>query len=330
VGWLESLSLRNTGVALDISETYITYRDWQEKLLRSGELRTGGSVDRAIRLLTTYGYVLEKDMIPSEANKTFSETQKKAEVYIKESLKTGLLSQKRDEATILAELDVAFGVKISEVALKAISLNKLMIGKDDNGKLRSAVAEFQDWTSLNWYNDGYPAQVPGVNGSLSSRQNEILKVVKAALNAGNPVVLDWFVDFGALDSKGIFSFEKLKASPESRQGYHSTVLEDYVVGLKDEATGVERIIGEGEVSDGEKTLALEKGEIKYLVVKNSWGGLERRDRASYVRGDVGGFHRLNASYLFSTLRDRENSFDTATISDFIVPNSVVRALAKKQ
>lgn len=328
-GWLESLSLRNTGVTLDISETYITYRDWQEKLQWSGELRTGGSVSRAITLLNTYGYVFEKDMIQAEANKTFSDSQKRAEAYIKESLATGLLSQNRDQATIESELNAAFGVKINDVALNAKPLNKLMIGKDDSGSLRSAVAEFQDWTTLDWYNQENPAEVPGLNLKLSSRQLEILKLVKAALNAGKPVVLDWFVDFGALDSKGIFSLEKLKASPEGHQGYHSTVLEDYVVGVKDAVTGVERIIGEGEVSDAEKALALEKGDIKYLVVKNSWGGIERRDRATYIRGDVAGFHRLNASYLFSTLRDRENEIDTTVISDFIIPKSVLRAMAKK-
>ncbi len=329
VGWLESLSLRNTGVALDISETYITYRDWQEKLQWSGELRTGGSVSRAITLMNTYGYVFEKEMIPAEANKTFSDTQKRAEAYIKESLATGRLSRNRDQETIVSELNAAFGVKIDDIALKAKSLSKLMIGQDDSGKLRSAVAEFQDWTTLDWYNEEEPAEVPGVNLKLSNRQLEILKLVKAALNAGKPVVLDWFVDFGALDTQGIFSLEKLKATPKANQGYHSTVLEDYVVGVKDAVTGVERIIGEGEVSDAEKALALEKGVIKYFVVKNSWGGLERRDRASYVRGDVAGFHRLNASYVFSTLGDRENEIDTTVISDFIIPKSVLRAMPIK-
>lgn len=329
VGWIESLALRNAGLTLDLSETYITYRDWQEKLARSEELQTGGSVPLAMRLLQKYGYVLEKDMIPGEANQTFSETQKRAEAYIKESLVSGLLSRNRDQATIIAELDVAFGVKIDQIALKALSLNKLMIGKDDNGNLRSAAAEYQDWTSVGWYNDQTPTEIPGVNKKLSSRQSEIMKLVKAALNAGHPVVLDWFVDFGALDSKGIFSLETLKATPETRQGYHSTVLEDYVVGVKDPVTGLERIIGEGEVSDSEKALALEKGDIKYLVVKNSWGGLERRDRPSYVRGTEGGFHRLDANYLFSTLRDRENDFNTTVISNFIIPKSIVRAFAKK-
>lgn len=325
-GWLESLSLRNTGVVLDISEAYITYRDWQERLRWSSKLETGGSVGRAIELLTTYGYVLEKDMIPAEANKTFSDAQKKAEAYITESLATGLLSHKRDSATIQSELDAAFGVKIKDVTLKANAFGEWMIGKDDQGNLRSAVEEFNDWTALTWFEQRSPAEVPGVNLNLSSRQIEILKLVKAAINAGQPVVLDWFVDFGALDSKGIFSLEKLKASPEGRQGFHSTVLEDYVVGVKDATTGVERIIGEGEVSDSEKALALEKGDIKYLVVKNSWGGLERIDRATYMRGKVAGFHRLNASYLFSTLREREDAFDTTVIKDFLVPNSVLRAM----
>jgi hypothetical protein len=329
VGWIESLALRNASLTLDVSETYITYRDWQEKLRRSNELQTGGSVPLAMRLLQKYGYVLEKDMIPAEAGRTFSETQKRAETYIKESLATGLLSKQRDQATIIAELDKAFGVKIDQIALKALSLDKLMIGKDDKGNLRSANAEYQDWTSVGWYNEENPTEIPGVNKKLSSRQSEIIRLVKAALNAGHPVVMDWFVDFGALDSNGIFSLETLKANPESRQGYHSTVLEDYVVGVKDPVTGVERIIGEGEVSDSEKALALEKGTIKYLVVKNSWGGLERRDRASYVRGTEGGFHRLDANYLFSTLRDRENEFDTTVISNFILPKSIVRSLARK-
>lgn len=169
-----------------------------------------------------------------------------------------------------------------------------------------------------------PGKIPGQSKKLSDEELKILKIVKQGLNAHHPIVMDWFVDFGALNSKGIFDLESLKDNPLAKQGYHSTVLEDYVVGVKNPETGLERIIGEGEVSQEEKDLALEQGQIKYFVVKNSWGGTERKDRASYMRGNVGGFHRLEANYLFAFLNNRESNWTTPVITRFIVPKDLVK------
>jgi hypothetical protein len=324
VGWVESLSLKNTGKTLNLSETYVTYRDWQEKLVTATELQVGGSFRRALKLMSTYGIVLEGDMIPNEANETKSETQARAEQYILTSMQSGRLQLDRSPETIISELDAAFGVNISKVEKKVISFSKLMVGRRSDGSLRSAQAEANDWVALDWPGDNMPGKIPGQSKKLSDEELKILKIVKQGLNAHHPIVMDWFVDFGALNSKGIFDLESLNDNPLAKQGYHSTVLEDYVVRVKNPETGLETIIGEGEVSQEEKDLALEQGQIKYFVVKNSWGGTERKDRASYMRGNVGGFHRLEANYLFAFLNNRESNWTTPVITRFIVPKDLVK------
>ena len=323
-GWVESLALKNTGKALNVSETYITYRDWQEKLVNATDLQVGGSFKRALKLMSTYGVVLEGEMIPGEADKTKSATQAAAEVYIKTSLQSGRLQNDRSLETIVSELDTAFGVKISEVEKKAKSFSKLMIGKKADGGIRSAQAEANDWIALDWPADNQPRKTPAVSAERSAKELRILQIVKRGLNEHQPVIMDWFVDFGGLDSKGVFSLETLKENSTASQGFHSTVLEDYVVGIKDPETGAERIIGEGEVSQKDKDLALELGKLKYFVVKNSWGGSERKDRSSYMRGDIGGFHRLEANYLFSFITNREDNWTTPVITRFIVPKNLVQ------
>jgi len=324
LGWMESLAVKNRQVALDFSETYITYRHWQEHLAYSSVLKTGGNVQEALSLLKKYGVMLEKDVVPKEAGLSKSETQKAAQAYIEKSLASGALKVKKDQQTILKELDIAFGINMKEVEKKAISLESLMIGKGSDGKIRSMADEALSWTTLGWSEEQFPSEIPGVNPARSDRQQRILKIVKAALNAGNPVVMDWFVDFGALDNKGVFSLETLKQKPNEKQGFHSTVLEDYVVSVKDPATNIPRTIGEGEVSDSDKALALNYGEISYFVVKNSWGGLERRDRASYVRNREGGFHRLDSNYLFSSIRNREQDFVTSVVTGFFIPREFLK------
>ena len=109
-----------------------------------------------------------------------------------------------------------------------------------------------------------------------------------ALNDGEPVVLEWFVDFNAMDYRGIFSLDQLAYNGVGRQGFHQTVIEDYVVELVDPQTGeVYGEIGEGEVSEEQQELAVRHGRFKYLIVKNSWGA-NRPDRGSYtVDGEKG-------------------------------------------
>lgn len=156
-------------------------------------------------------------------------------------------------------------------------------------------------------------QLPFQPAMLSIEQRKLLKRVKRALNAGMPVVLDWYVDFNALDKNGIFALDTLKNSGPGRQGGHSTVIEDYVVAGVNPKTGKSFEVGEGEATPEQKELAEKYGQIKYFIVKNSWGGAARTDRASYVVNGEKGFHRLDASYVFGYFK-RVNEKSKAFVS----------------
>jgi hypothetical protein len=161
---------------------------------------------------------------------------------------------------------------------------------------------------------------------LNVENKALLKRVKKALNARKPVVMSWYVDFNAMDENGIFSIETLKkAGVPGRQGGHMTVIEDYVAHGIDPATGKAFKTTEGTVTAELKKLALEYGEIDYFVVKNSWGGQERNDRASYTHDKKKGFTRLEASYIFGampTVNEETGKPDggvSGGLNEFILP-----------
>lgn len=329
--WAESIALRDTNTALNISESYISYRHFEEQLAESWttEINTGGSWNLAKYLMNTYGIMHEGDFIPSEADATFSKVQKAAVAALNESLKNGPLKDDRSPETIRAELDKAFGVRFDEFKDKIISTKKIIIGKDENGLPQTLARALSNWKEVDFEYDYLNApkrksQLPMTAKKLSPSRQEVLKRVKRALNAHEPVIMSWFVDFNGLDSEGAFSRKTLKKLGSGRQGWHMVVIEDYVVEGINPATGEKFKVGEGEASEAEKELAAEHGSIKYFVVKNSWGGSERTDRASYKRDGEGGYHKLDASYLFSWIAQTDEDSGeyqgaTSVIGDFVIP-----------
>lgn len=331
--WAESIALRDSNGEnkLNLSESYITYRYFETQLNKSyvKELNTGGSWYLSRNLINSYGVMHEGDFIPSEADATFSKTQAAALSYLNGSLKNGLLKEDRSPETVRAELDKAFGVKYSEFSEKIVKAKDLVIGKNAMGMPMSLAQAMNSWTEIGFDYDYLnapqdPSELPKVAETLSVSRKETLKRVKRALNDHQPVVMSWFVDFNALDSKGVFSGERLQEYGSGRQGWHMIVIEDYVVEGIHPVTGEKFEVGEGEATPEMKALAAEFGDIKYFVIKNSWGGNERVDRPSYQRDGVGGYHRLDASYMFSWVANNdaetgEYKYTTSIIGDFVIP-----------
>ena len=327
--WAESIALGGIGETVDLSETYITMRHYQDQLLQGvqGELQTGGSFEVASRITLNYGYMLEGDFVADEANATFSKVQKAATAYLNQSIKSGLLSKNRSAATVRSELEAAFGFKTADLSSKIKKASELALVKNLDGSVAQTLeSAIRNWTTARWPKDWASSsqKLPYWSGSFTPSQETLLQRVKKALNDGHPVVMDWFVDFNALTSKGEFSGEALKAKGSGRQGYHSVVIEDYVVEGVNPATGEKFEVGEGEATPEMKELALKYGKIKYFVIKNSWGGLERTDRTSYVRDGVGGYHKLDADYLFAWLTQTDEKTGEVTGSDtalgrFVLP-----------
>lgn len=338
VGWLEAMEIRyNPGIAEpNYSETYLTYRHYEEQLLRAGELTevdTAGNWYRAQRLIRNYGVMTEADFVSSEAEEDKSEVQDTATNVINESLISGPLSLARDPQTVRAELDRAFGVKLADLQDRIINAEAIALGTEPTtGKVVTLREELANWYVASWYEDYYreyanatsePSGPFPANGSVNA---SLLRRVKEAINTGHPVMISWAVDFNALDTNGVFSMETLRASGRpGGQGGHLTVIEDYTarVTLPD---GTVRDIGEGQVSQEDLDLALKAGEITSLIIKNSWGSENRPNRTSYLHDGRQGFHRLDMNYLLGAFpwknSDGEITGSRFGLSGFVIPHKL--------
>lgn len=329
VGWIESQVLKHTGQELNISESYLSYRYFESQLMSGRimtEVRTGGFWQESKRLVLTYGLINEGDFIPAEGDNTFSAAQDRAVKYLNNSLQNGFLKDDRSAAMVRAELDAAFGVNLADVQSKIYKASDLVLGLNPDGSLKTIDSEIRGWNRVNFPIDyvNYPSEseLPVVKGSLTSAQKNILQRVKRALNDGHPVVMNWWVDFNGLDENGIFSLENVVEKGSGRQGYHQTVIEDYVVSGVNLETGESFFFGEGDVTFEQKRIAELYGEIEYFVIKNSWGGAERLNRPSYARFGEKGYSRLEASYLFGWMKQEEDGeFQGAEmgLGGFILP-----------
>jgi hypothetical protein len=335
VGWIESMLLRGETEPLpNFSETYITYRHYEGQLayLNGDELQTGGSFYEATQITMRYGLMKESDFAPEEAQATRSDRQKKATAILNESLKSGALSKSRSREIIRAELDRAFGVNMKALESKIIDPSTITISAGRN--VKAPLSEVMPaWREIQWpvsYSE-YPTDpLPGMkaearwNGKLNDMQVRALRRAMRAMNAGYPVVLNWFVDFNAMTSEGVFELKTLQEAGIGRQGFHSTVLEDYLAKGFDPTTNTYFETPEGDVSEQLKNAAMTYGTLTSFITKNSWGGSERIDRSSYFRDGEKGYHKLQADYLFAFIpqyNEETAGFEgfTTGINSLIVP-----------
>ena len=327
LGWAESMIKKATGQSYNFSESYLTYRHFEEQLLRPRELKeieTGGSFERTGYLLLKYGLLLEEEFIPEEAELSRSSIQAQAVSTINESLQSGPLKGERTPQVIREELNRAFGITGEQFDKR---IEKVRYPKDLNAgtweeqKLTLEEA-LNSWEQISWDPDfqHIPDSLPAIPAQLTRARKNLIKRVKKALNIGYPVMMNWFVDFNALNGDGIFHLETLRQNGTGRQGYHSTVMEDYVVSGLHPETNLPYATPEGESPPEIKEWAAQSDSLDYVVIKNSWGGAERFDRPSYSRFGEKGYSRLDASYLFAWIAD--SSFqDTpqTVINSFILP-----------
>lgn len=335
LGWIESMILRGETEPLpNFSETYVTYRHYENQLEYLGldELQTGGSFYEATQIILRYGLITEADFAPDEATLARSERQKKATATLNESLKSGPLSQSRTKAVIRSELNRAFGVNLKAIEDKIIDPQTIVVSAG-RGQTAPLSEVMPSWREVIWpvnYSEMPSDPSPGLkgrpqwNGKLSDLQVRALRRAMRAMNAGYPVVLNWFVDFNAMNTDGVFDLTTLQTLGAGRQGYHSTVLEDYLAKGFDPTTSSYFETPEGDVSDELKMKAVNFGSLTSFITKNSWGGSERLDRPSYLRDGEKGYHKLTSSYLFAFIpqynEDTQN-FEgyTTGLNSLIVP-----------
>lgn len=310
--WLESMIKASDGRDVNVSETYWTYWDLYDKLLKKqpipeDELNTGGSWLRSWGIIKTYGWVNEEDFIAKEADAKMSDAQKCAQDYIlREGKDGGSLSDldKRAPDFLRQELDKAFSCNgrftfdMDAAYAKRNKAQETLIRDPRTNETRTLLDWLGRWRPITIIGDHWGAY----EGKKMFPENDVAEFkkialrIKKALNDHYPVVISFFVSFNAPNPDGFFNLQTLaEAGSLGKDGGHMLVLYDYAVdNVKDFGT-----IGEGDLSPELKKAAL-NGDIRYVVAKNSWG--EDRDDRPWLKD---GYSRLTWDYLMARYYDEE-------------------------
>lgn len=351
--WLEALNKAATGEEKNTSESWLTYWHWFEQLANGGardEISTGGSYGTAANLIARYGVVLEGDFIPGEAEAEMSFRQSSALNAVNASLKSGALKDavaRRDRRAIRAELDKAwgldpevikrmdtvFGVAVtrtldrsswasgraaSNKIVRAKSFPALLKDPETGQKVVGSLADAIGtggggwWANREgkyaWNEVNYPYDTAG--------RRAFWKRVQRALHDGQPVITSWKVDFNALASNSVFSYDELQRRGPGRQGGHMTVMHDYQA----EVPGVGLLEAGKQATPEQMEAALaDATQIQFVRVKNSWGGI-RPDR--WNEAAIPGYHDLEMKYLDGPIKqceEKDGHTDTTNCPRDVTP-----------
>ncbi|HYX31969.1 MAG TPA: hypothetical protein VE954_02560 [Oligoflexus sp.] len=316
--WLESLLKHTTGQEINVSETYWTYWDLYEKIINNEpipekELNAGGTWYRSKSIIQKYGWVEEGQFIATESEAVMSASQDCAEAYILQQGKAGGTLyglNSRTPENVKAELNKAF----SCYGLNNVNMDEAWnLRRKAEDTMLKDVKSGQEATLAVWLNRWQEISSPGYNawgpyegkklGSVAELDSykKIEQRIKKALNDHQPVVVAFFVSFNAPDPNGYFNLNTLaKSGSLGDNGGHMVVLHDYTVKDIPEEEGF-TTLGEGDMAPELKEAAL-KGNLDYLVAKNSWG-FDRTDRPWLKNG----YSRITWDYLVNRYFDEDTN-----------------------
>jgi hypothetical protein len=319
LGFIEAQEFRTGKIRSfsNYSESYITYRHFQDQLTSKSTLtalETGGSFDLALELVRAYGLLGEADFIPEEADSPKSSRQKAALDDLNAKLKSGEIKTPLTKDQAIAALNAAFKVDLAVVAPKIITSDKITVRGLDGADVPLAAFHTRGnpnrWVDTYWNEFAHPRKPGSLNENdsilysptwegIKESDRKTLRGAIRALNDGHPVVMSWLVEFGAA-KQGVFDKTNLKPDYTSDSGLHMTAIVDYVATGIDPETGVEFMTPEGDVPQSAKDMAVAHGELRHVIVKNSWGnGFDRHDRSFWVRNGTSGYHRVEFDYLMA-------------------------------
>jgi hypothetical protein len=306
-------------------------------------IRTGGSWQLAVQIIKQRGVMTEGDFIPDEATAEMSARQAAAQTAINNALSDGgelaTAEARRDGAKVIRVLAQAWQLPAATVTMlttvfgargekrfdgysQRASAGRTAVRRAADIPVRTAtrsgttvrtvdatLADVLPGGRYGWVAFDYPG-----TWNTSARPAAMRRLL-TALNADQPVIVSWLVDFNALDSVGAFRMEQLtRAGRPGRQGGHLTVLHDYQSRLAD---GTVFRVGEN-VPAADRARAA-GGEIEFLRVKNSWG-VSRSDRASQA-----GYYDLYLNYLHGPIAWASESnpngptSQQAPLNEYIIP-----------
>ncbi len=305
MAWMESLHTETTGVRLDLSESYLTYWDWFEKLtsgrFEPGKLETGGTVGNAFDLIRRYGLMTEAQFIADDAGKARSSHVLAAFHRLETSLKGGKLRTavaRRNRGLVRAELDRIWDLSPEVAALLTKTFGagaERSMTTIDPWSLRGGLRHPTTF-SMGTLTDlqkhravtldevmGTPSPTnadirsgqlawtsvayPTSGWFLARRQRDFYRKIQRALHAGLPVPVVWRAYAPVMPETG--RFKELPTGPID-DGWHASLIVDYQV------TNVPGFgtLEAGSAAPDLKALsaALEaQSMIEFFRVKNSWG-----------------------------------------------------------
>lgn len=351
-GWLESLHRARTGQDVNVSESWITFWDWHRKITGYGgvtrnattmrdEVSTGGWWDTAVTILRDRGVVFEAEFIPEEATSARSTRQSEALAAINNELngegRLATTTARRDPQVVLnvlldawrinddvrAEIRRVYGLSARNTLAttrerpaawmrKASAFPiRTMVGRTTGDPVRydGNLSDVIPGGRYAWRSVSYP--------TTATARTEFQRRVIRSLNAAQPVMVSWLVDFNARSSAtGTFDLATLRAaSGPGRQGGHLVTSEDYEVIVRQPGTPERRLAAGQMASAADMRLAERYGEMVFLRIKNSWGTAQ-----GPLGGTFGGYHDLMVSYLNGPIRWTEASADRTPWSSAILPS----------
>lgn len=350
-GWLESLHLARTGAAVNVSESWLTFWDWHKKVTggsitrnattMTDEVSTGAWWDSAMTTLRDRGVVFEADFIPEEAQAERSMRQSEALAALNAELngmgRLASATARRDPQVVLnvlldawrindavrADVRRVFGLSARSTLATTREAVPAWLRKANAFPVRTAVARSGTAAPTSW--DGTLADViPGGRyawktlsyPTTATARTTALRRVMRALNAKQPVLVSWLVDFNARSSAtGAFDLATLRAAGgPGRQGGHLVSSEDYEVVIRQPGMPERRLPAGQPASAADMRLAEQYGDLAFLRIKNSWGTAQ-----GPLGGGFGGYHDLTVEYLNGPIRWTEANGDRTPLSSVILP-----------
>ena len=188
--------------------------------------------------------------------------------------------------------------------------NKIIRAKDFPAQLKDPHARARRSTARSPTRSARAAAAGGPRARASSRgtRSTTRPTHAAVASSGSacrrrsttdsPVVTSWKVDFNALSSASVFSFDELKRRGPGKQGGHMTVMHDYQArGPRPRSPQGRRARDARADDEGASPTA---PKIQFVRVKNSWGGI-RPDR--WNQAAIAGYHDLEMKYLDGPIKE---------------------------
>jgi hypothetical protein len=344
--WVGSMHEAATGESFDVSQSYWTYWHWFDQISAgsAGQISTGGNWQTANGIVRKYGLAPQHSFILADTTTDVSARQASALAAVNESLANGALkttAARRDKALVRKELDRVWALSADVTA----TLDRVFgadVSRTFNSLASHADASGTDIQRADDFAVSYPS-APGtvpVPRRLSQAMSEWRQVyytgvdrrafqqrVQRALHDAQPVLITWFVDFNALESRdnalrGSFNMATLNELGPGQQGGHMTVIDAYQAKLADG-----RVLAAGTTLDPSKpedkmlldSALLPSTEVELFRVKSSWG-TDRPERA--FSPGMPGYADLHLDYLDGPVKkcvERNGTTDTSSCPSTTVP-----------